>query len=96
MGNGISCSNLTGIKNCVDTNEEDFKFVDVKKKFIKRKLIESNQVDDRFYKKMGNKTKNPDINDSNNLRNTIKQEEYNNGRIKVFIYNDKNNRKTPN
>jgi len=90
MGSNSSCNNLKKFKDCIDVNEQDIKFIDVKKKFIRRKFIESNQVDHYFYKKILDSNINIETKNSNE-KNALIIQEYTNGRINVYVYNNKDN-----
>ncbi len=68
MGNHNTCKNIK-IKNCLDAKEVDFEIIDVKKKFIRRKLIDINDIDKKFYRKIENNNNNKKIFTSINTRN---------------------------
>lgn len=74
MGNSIACQNLPEIADCIYSKEVDFEVIDVKKKFIRSKLINRNDIDKKFYKKVENlreTDKNYDFSRKNLLNNKL-------------------------
>lgn len=53
MGNSVSnCKELNKFSDCLNSDEVDFKLIDVKKKFINSKYFNRNEMDHKFYKKI--------------------------------------------
>jgi len=138
MGNTVKCQK---INDCIDSKEVYFEIVDVKKKFIRSKFINRNEIDNKYYKKveskgantnkasfLNNKVTNISIssdnyksieestnknynidkykinkrinklsnnesgdieNITNNNNSKIRKREYDNGSIKVILFNDR-------